>query len=72
MFQGWVCPGFLVTAGPSESLALVEQAWAAHSLQPPDSCRILSVGLSHQCSLKPFKQVIILIIYDDFHKNIYA
>ena len=57
LLQGWVCPGLLVIAGPSESLAAVETAWAAHSLQPPDNFRILNVGLSHSCSLKPFKQV---------------
>ena len=59
LLQGWVCPGYLVITGSSESLAAVETSWAAHSLQPPDNFRILSVGLSQSCSLKPFKQVII-------------
>ena len=56
-YQGYLCPGYLVTRTDRESLRILEDNWRSHSLVTPDKYKILTVGLAQDCSLAPFTQV---------------
>ena len=57
-YQGYVCPGYLVTRTESENIKILEENWRAHSLVQPPHYKILTVGLSQPCTMAPFTQVI--------------
>ena len=68
-FQGYVCPGYLVTSTDISNQSIIEEAWTSHSLVAPDKYKIISVGLSQHTRFLHFKQVGIIF---NFFNSIFS
>jgi len=55
-FQGYVCPGILVTSTEDTHLAVLEQCWKHHTLISPPGYKIFRLGLSGGCVVTPLNQ----------------
>ena len=56
-FQGYVCPGILVTLTDGDNVKVLEECWHRHTLISPSGFKIYRLGLSGGCSVTPFNQV---------------
>ena len=56
-FQGYVCPGILVTMTNEDNVKVLEDCWHKHTLRSPIGFKIYRLGLSGGCSVTPFNQV---------------
>lgn len=55
-FQGYVCPGILVTMTNEDNVKVLEDCWHKHTLRSPIGFKIYRLGLSGGCSVTPFNQ----------------
>ena len=56
-FQGYVCPGILVTLTDGDNVKVLEDSWHKHTLVTPTGYKIFRLGLSGGCSVTPLNQV---------------
>jgi len=55
-FQGYVCPGILVTLTDGDNVKVLEDSWHKHTLVSPTGYKIFRLGLSGGCSVTPLNQ----------------
>lgn len=55
-FQGYVCPGILVTLTDGDNIKVLEECWHKHTLISPSGFKIYRLGLSGGCTVTPFNQ----------------
>uniref|UniRef100_A0A0K2T0G6 Putative LOC100650169 [Bombus terrestris] n=1 Tax=Lepeophtheirus salmonis TaxID=72036 RepID=A0A0K2T0G6_LEPSM len=55
-YQGYICPGILVTMTSSSNLEIIIDAWKRRVINSPTNTRITQVGLSGGCTIKPVLQ----------------
>jgi len=55
-FQGYVCPGILVTLTDGDNVKVLEECWHKQTLISPGGFKIYRLGLSGGCTVTPFNQ----------------